>query len=368
MRIHAGSPSRYAMLAVAAVCSWMRCAESAGNGGTSSDQPQTVEDVVNLIEGQRARIHSLKVSYHSDLDLDPQLRKEGRLGGVRTHTEVTFAFSGDKRHVTSKSEGILDNGRTSKSPIGTTVFDGRECRSRFPSSKKFTIHRARSAYCEMNAYTSGLKWPITEAEREHAEGDPEHVHFLPQMLRAAGWTVGTNHEPQLGFSCICLRNPSLGRELWLGREVGYNPVKLVHQNPVEGVESWTTTYSEFQRYENNIWLPRRIRATDVWQATSRFSAGSHRNDVVVDSLEVNNVNGDLFILQPQPGELVINELTGEMHRFIPESDTTLEDTIATTVVTQPESRLRSVLLASNIGIVLGAVATWLVWTYRKRQR
>lgn len=344
---------------------WSVLAASAARpSDTAQVQPRNAEDVIRLIENQRSRIHSLLVSYETHMEIDPQLLKEGRLGGVMTDTKATFAFAGDKRHVTSEGVGIMDNGKPNSQTVATTVFDGTECRYR--QSKSLTLQRERSAYCEMNAYTNALMWPMTEAERKQNEGDPATVHFLPRMLEAPGWVVGSDHELHSGRACVVARNPSLGRELWLGRDVGYSMVRMVYLNPFPDTASWVEECSEFVDVGGETWLPKRIESIATWKATDRFSAGASKNTITVNAVSVNDVPDDLFHLDPRPGELVKDERHDTIYRFVPPSDTTLDDTVAEVRRRHEDSSAHSLVLWLNLGLIIGAFGVWGVVRFLRR--
>jgi len=327
-------------------------------------QPETVSDVIEIIHEQRAKLFAMRVKYFSETKLDEVLIKQGRLGGVRTRADVEFAFSGDRRHVTKESSGLLNNGSPTRDPVSTTVFSGGECRYR--QGKMLTILMERSANCEMNAYTSAMRWPITEAEIENSATSADVTHFLPQMLSAQDWILLDSEEQVNGESCITLTNDRLGRRLSLAANKGFALVHFFHKDPVEEIDYWKSDFFEFELCKGGIWLPKRIVGVNAYKATPTLSGGKAVTTLLVEELDVNeDVDDALFVLEPRPGELVKDEKKGTIARFIPVSDGSLDNSIAEAKSRQTSSPVPDgnrpvyLFLGAAIGIGIICAIQWI---------
>jgi len=278
-----------------------------------------------LVQSQRAAIKSLLVSYRVDVSWDKQVEQAGRLANTSIGCVCTFAFCGEKRYVRLR-ETVLDGQGVKQTRAYLVVYNGVDCRKR--EERTLVIQEAKSAYAELNHYTNALLWPMTEAELEDCRAKPGKVHFLPYFLEASHWRVLPKTEVVRGVDCLVLEEAHGLRRLWLDRNHAYALLRYECENPFQGVAKLTSDYHDLVEVLPDLYLPKRIETVQhlVDFDTGR-PIGIWKSLLTVSELRVNDVPESLFSVEPEPGELVIDNIKGLVYRNAPITGSTLNESI-----------------------------------------
>ncbi|MFV0443213.1 MAG: hypothetical protein ACK5Q5_06555 [Planctomycetaceae bacterium] len=297
------------------------CIASFTSAQEASSPLITVEQYIRLLEEQRASIRSLLVSYETSAEYDPRIEQNGRLAGLMLSQSDTLAFSEEKRFAKTVSSG-LDVANVRIATDRTTVFTGSECRRR--ENKTFVIQAAKSGYSEINLYTNVLLWPTSEAELASCSGDPAKVHFLPFFLKGGSWIV-SSAENSTGAASVRLTNDDDSRSLWLDPARNYAILRYVHKNPIPGESQWECIYSKHAEVIPGAHLPYEIEIRrHVTDLKTDASLGMISSRMKVTSLAANNVPDSLFVLEPQPGETVVDRIHRTIYKHNLQDSKTLE--------------------------------------------
>jgi hypothetical protein len=327
-------------------------------------------DLKNVIVQQREAIKSLKVSYTIVITHDPGVEAAGRLAGVMVHQDTVFAFSGIKRYCETKGRGF----DTNRHPIvveRTAVYDGTDSRRR--ESKLLNIQKPKSAYTDLNSFTNALLWPITDAERQSCTTDPSQAHFLPYFLDDSTWTVEPDRQNMSGASCVVLTKKDGSRLLWVDPKRNWAVIRYEHASPSAGVKRWIYEYFDFEEMPRGYFLPRHLQVThELLDFSSGKEIGNLIADLSVHELQINNVPDEQFVLEPVPGELVVNDTNRSMYRFNPTDDQTLDRSVQqsrSAIATGASySRLARTMVIANVAML----TVFIIWRgakwYRNRRR
>lgn len=326
----------------------------------------TVDQYIQLLQEQRDAVRSLLVSYDTSAEYDPRVEQSGRLSGLMLTQSDILAFSGEKRFAKVVSKG-RDSNNLAIVAERTTVFTGIECRRR--EHKTFVIQSDKSAYSEINLYTNSLLWPISDMERESCSGDPATVHFLPYFLMGGGWIVSRDSNATTSDQTVRLENADASRSLWLDPNLGYALVRYIHKNPIPGESQWEFIYSQHKEVLQGVYLPYEILIRhDITDLKSKALLGSITSLLKVTQLTVNNVPDSMFVLEPQPGETVVDRINRTIYKYNPPGANTLDratEEASAFVERQPKTnRLLRYLIPVNVAAAIIAVGVW--WIRRRR--
>jgi hypothetical protein len=290
-------------------------------GAASDPRPFDAQEYHRLIVEQRGKITSMQGTYEAQTRPDELAEQSGAMKGQTKFTRISFAWAGDKRMRKELSEWVGRNERTNKDQ-SVNVFDGKEFRRR--EDQMLQIQAPKSAYSELNAYLSGLKWPITEGELARAKHKPAESQYLPYFLEAPNWRVRPKTESVDGTECVVLEQGGGGRRLWLDPKRGYCMLRLEHDKPANGYAQWVNQYRDFREVLPGVFLPTEIVGANIFSSSSKGSKGTLTTTLKVTDLQVNNVPDSVFVLEPSVGDFVVDKTTNQMYRYAPTDDRTLE--------------------------------------------
>ena len=332
-----------------------------GAHATGAEQDEIVTRLREQIVTQRQRVQSMIVTYRAQLTCDASVKESGRLAGRAVEQTETVAFKGRKRYARSEASALDDSSRPYKSER-VSVYTGVDQRRR--ESKALQIQRDKSAYSELNLYANALLWPTTDAELQSCTVNPASAHFLPHFLDDPSWHTVPGRHVIGSTECIKLSTGSASRQLWLDPERGFAIIRYQHDRPVEGEHRWLFDYEDFTRIDDSLFLPRRIVSRhDMADLKTDEPVGTMTNTIQVTDLKVNDVPESLFVLNPLPGELVIDNTRRTIYRFHPVTDTTLDQSIeqatGATLRTPNTSLYWRLFVVINICVAVTIGAFWL---------
>lgn len=333
--------------------------------------PITVQGWTDKLRGQRARIHSLSVEFETKWDFSPALI-ESRIvsgGDPEVRQKASFAFSGQKQFCELESERYRSRGGR-RTNYRTTIYDGRESRKR--ENKTLTIQTPKSAYASLNAYTSLLKWPITDNEilesHELKEGNP----FLPGLLEHGQWVVLPGTERVGAADCAIIADRAGIYKIWVDPRLDYAMVRFLQRNPEPNCASWENTYSDFVKLPGPVYLPQTIDIVETFLDTkSRQPAGTAKGHLTAKQIHINDVPDSLFKLEPLPGETVADMINGRVYTYTVGTDQTLDENIERARPIQDYlegARRRRIILGVQAVLGLALIAGLISWKLRRRTR
>jgi hypothetical protein len=328
-------------------------------GFTVSVEPSiTAAQYKNLIIAQRGRVKALRGTYVSETKADTAAEKAGLMRGQSSRSTVHFAWLGNKRYRAETSNWI-SQGLRPFSTESTNVYTGSEFRSR--QNKSFRIQAGKSAYSELNAWLSGLKWPLTTAEMEQATSNPTDSLFLPYFLDAADWRTRAQLESTNGVSCVVLEQASGSRRLWLDPQRGYCLVHFEQQHPAPGFKEWINDYTDFQEIGPGFFLPCKAIGRNIYEDASGNVTGVLTTTIAVSNLTANDVPESLFVLEPQTDDSVVDSIHKVLYTYAPRDETTLDVTSDRAIVGGGVSERNTVsfdIICFNLAFIGGVGAIY----------
>lgn len=301
-----------------------------GLGTDPAPQPFTIAGYRQLIDAQRAQIKSMSGTYEVEAVPDAGAEKAGLMRGVGTTSRDTFYWSGNKRRRDETSEWVGPDLKK-RATETANVYNGSDFRRR--ESKVLLLQKEKSAYSEMNAYLSTIKWPISTQDANEAAANPDTSLFLPHCLASAGWQILPTPEKVNGISCVVLDDAANRRRMWVDPRRAYCLVRYAHDKPIPGHARWDHTLSEFREVVPGFFLPMTAVCTVALEADPKGNKGTITTKLTVTDLQVNNVPDSVFALEPKPGDKVIDNINGTVYTFTPASDRTLDESAARTAST-----------------------------------
>ncbi|HUE72088.1 MAG TPA: hypothetical protein VMP01_14475 [Pirellulaceae bacterium] len=292
---------------------------------SKATEPFSVEHFRNLLTQQRAQLASMKVSYSHEAAVEGKRPGPGE-SATREMNNKTFAFHGDLRAVRGTMTKTRGNGKTVASER-QAVWDGAQCVIRTASLLR--IQAEKSGHAEDNQFTNLMLWPLSADDLINASGEPNDTQFLPRMLDTGDWIVD-GYGNVNGVNCTILRRSNGSRTLWLDAATGYSLQKYEWRNPSANrdVVRFEVAYSEHQQVVPGVYLPRRINFVQEFRDGKSDAVGGRlMGNLNVVELSANNVGLDEFRIDPRPGDLVINQITGTIYTFNPKDDQSLERSI-----------------------------------------
>jgi len=274
-----------------------------------------------LIVEQRGKIKSMQGTFETETRPDALAEQSGAMRGQMKRTKISFAWAGEKRLRTEDFDWVGENSRVNKDK-SENLYDGKQFRRR--ENQSFQIQNEKSAYSELNAYLSGLKWPITAGELAEVREKGADSHFLPHFLRATNWSVRPTAEAIDGTSCVVLEQAEKGRRLWLDPARGYCMLRLEYERPTAGHTIWVNQYRNFKEVVPGFFLPMEITGTNVYAPGTKGPQGTLTTTLKVLDLQVNQVPDSIFVLEPKIGDYITDLTTNQIYKYAPPDDRTLE--------------------------------------------
>lgn len=301
---------RIAALVIAVAWSWPGPALAA----------PTVEQVRQAIADQRDRVRSMQGVFTTATSPDAQASESSQMRGVSQKIRIKFAWSGAKRLIVEEGDWITSD--MSKAQVASTnVFDGKEFRRR--TGKDFLIQGTNSAFSEINVYLYDLRWPTSEADLAEVRSDASNTKFLPHCLDSKDWTIRPGEEPVDAVNCVVAERKSKGWRLYLDPKRQFALVRAEYDRPAKGFIRSVYSYGKYREVAPGFHFPMEI-ASEVATEDGGKPAGTLTTLVSVEELRVNDVPDSAFVLEPSPGDYVIDRVRNQIYNYTVEDNNTLD--------------------------------------------
>ncbi len=318
------------------------------------DDTLTPERLADIIEQQRSRADPFFVSFRMEVEDDEALLDAEKDKLRMIWTENTVAFDGPKQYC--KTHRLTVRGDARIELQRTAVYTGE--RSLIRVNKDLHIQAEKSAYCSLNAYTSGLLWPVTEDELRLARELGGQSAYLPEMLLGGDWVVQEETEVKGGVPCRMIATRDGNRSLWLDPKRNYALMRYQTIRPFAGYSRIDTWYTDHVRVAEGLYLPRRVESVSTRVDPQGRELGQRRNLLTVSEIKVGPLSEELFDLRPKVNETIIDLVKKELYTYYPSDDRALDHSIeaARRFIHLDDSRSKRSLWLAALGSAAALVA------------
>ena len=281
-----------------------------------------------------------------------------------------FAMKGEKRFCNQTGLGSHDY------EYGL-AYDGDACQCYQPQLRSAFIEKKKDGYVDLDAYARDLGIPVSDDDRASVSGTPNLL--LPYVLDMRGmrWSVKPRLDVVDGAEChVLVCTGGAMRRLWIDPAIGYamrfrEDYQFVPGLPAAQLPLLTRyLFSDFQKTEAGVWMPKRIQALDFATSASPRSMWNRpsRSAVVrVKKVAVgNSVQDSVFRFQFPRGTEVRDTVHGRYYR-IGKSGEELDFLVGKGREELAKSRHTMRLLLLNAAVV-AVVAAWYVFLLLRRRR
>jgi hypothetical protein len=318
----------------------------------------TFDELIAVITAQRSAVHSMRGSFVAQTSADSLAKASSLMKGMGEKSSVDFAWSGEKRYLKSNDQMRSDNGR-SLNVAAVNVFDGTECRRR--EQRSFLIQKEKRPELEGDQLMYALFWPIGEDQIKHVKEDPENTEAIPYCFRTPGWKIGSLPVTVDGVPCIVVEKRKPGRRYFFAPSLGFCLLRAEFDQPHPIIKRMVRDYKDIKEVARGFYFPKEITSVDDRCDEQGNPTGRLTTRLVVLDIQINNVPDSVFVLKPEAGDWVVDNIKGTVYTFAPSDDKTLD----TSASPSKESHFWLTFLT---GIAIGlATIVVLGWWFRKHR-
>jgi hypothetical protein len=323
-----------------------------------SAQTSDLEQLIAEVDAARSIFDKFYFEYNTDVAYD-SLAIENGWANVNMHETKKIARDGEKRYLYEKLVSTPDSKIKYSTVELTAVFDGNFCHIR--EGKRFITQEEKSSSCEHNGVFYALGWPEGSEYRAN-----ERVYVLQVLLdRKGNWTI--EDDVLNSRKCILASSTYFGMQFWFDKS-SKMPLKYIFKRSSFCPFNKVVEFLDYVDLNSSgVEFPSKIIVSSKLFSDN---GDDHGNSIV--TFDISNCSltpsPDLFVLNPDPGEFLMDVEKKTAFIYHPNTEeyfqTTLNEAVAQT---NPKSFANEFSLAW-VGLIVSAVIVFLFLTLIQRVR